>query len=65
MFKKNSPKQVLKIHFCCKSKELERNKEETKREFRENSDDLHFMLIRYEKDKSLYINDTLIDVHNE
>ena len=31
---------------CCKSKELERNKEETKREFIGNSDDLHFMLIR-------------------
>ena len=25
---------------CCKSKELERDKEETKREFRGNSDDL-------------------------
>ena len=31
---------------CCKSKELERNKEETKREFRGNSDDLYFMLIK-------------------
>ena len=51
---------------CCKSKELERNKEETKREFRGNSDDFYFMLIRpiyrlySEKAKSLYINDTLI-----
>ena len=31
---------------CCKSKELERGKEETKREFRGNSDDFYFMLIR-------------------
>ena len=31
---------------CCKSKELERDKEETKREFRGNSDDFYFMLIR-------------------
>ena len=32
---------------CCKSKELERDKEETKREFRGNSDDdIYFMLIR-------------------
>ena len=31
---------------CCKSKELEINKEETKREFRGNSNDIHFMLIR-------------------
>ena len=31
---------------CCKSKELERNKEETNREFRGNSDDFYFMLIR-------------------
>ena len=31
---------------CCKSKELERNKEKTKREFRRNSDDLYFMLIK-------------------
>ena len=30
---------------CCKSKELERDKEETKREFRGNSDDHYFMLI--------------------
>ena len=30
----------------CKSKELERKKEETKREFRGNSDDLYFMLIK-------------------
>ena len=50
---------------CCKSKELERDKEETKREFRGNSDDFYFMLIRpiyrlSEKAKSLYINDTLI-----
>ena len=29
---------------CCKSKELERDKEETKREFRGNSDDLYFTL---------------------
>ena len=36
--------QLIKI--CCKSKELERNKEETKREFRGNSDDLYFMLIK-------------------
>ena len=36
----------LKINYCCKSKELERNKEETKREFRGNSDDLYFMLIK-------------------
>ena len=31
---------------CCKSKELERDKEETKREFRGNSDYFYFMLIR-------------------
>ena len=31
---------------CCKSKELERNKEETKREFRGNYDDFYFMLIK-------------------
>ena len=31
---------------CCKSNELERDKEETKREFRRNSDDIYFMLIR-------------------
>ena len=31
---------------CCKSKELERDKEETKREFRGNSDDFYFMLIK-------------------
>ena len=31
---------------CCKSKELERDKEETKREFKGNSDDFYFMLIR-------------------
>ena len=31
---------------CCKSKELERDKEETKREFRGNSDDIYFMLIK-------------------
>ena len=31
---------------CCKSKELERDKEETKREFGRNSDDFYFMLIR-------------------
>ena len=31
---------------CCKSNELERDKEETKREFRGNSDDFYFMLIR-------------------
>ena len=36
-------KKTLK---CCKSKELERNKEETKREFRGNSNDLYFMLIK-------------------
>ena len=35
-----------KNYFCCKSKELERDKEETKREFRGNSDDFYFMLIR-------------------
>ena len=33
-------------HTCCKSKELERDKEETKREFRGNSDDVYFMLIK-------------------
>ena len=32
-------KLVLMIT-CCKSKELERNKEETKREFKGNYDDL-------------------------
>ena len=31
---------------CCKSKKLERDKKETKREFRGNSDDLYFMLIK-------------------
>ena len=31
---------------CCKSNELERDKEETKREFRGNYDDFYFMLIR-------------------
>ena len=31
---------------CCKSNELERDKEEIKREFRRNSDDFYFMLIR-------------------
>ena len=36
----------LKIQNCCKSKELERDKEETKREFRGNSDYLYFMLIK-------------------
>ena len=45
---------------CCKSKELERDKEETKREFRGKSDDFYFMMIYSEKAKSLYINDTLI-----
>ena len=30
---------------CCKSNELERDKEETMREFRGNSDDHDFMLI--------------------
>ena len=29
---------------CCKSKELERDKEETKREFRGNSDDLQHVI---------------------
>ena len=37
---------MILINICCKSKELERNKEETKREFRGNSDDLYFMLIK-------------------
>ena len=37
--------QRIVLITCCKSKELERNKEETKREFR-NSDDLYFMLIK-------------------
>ena len=36
----------LCLFLSCKSKELERNKEETKREFRGNSDDIYFMLIR-------------------
>ena len=31
---------------CCKSNELERDKKETKREFRGNYDDIYFMLIR-------------------
>ena len=39
-------KLLLLFKFCCKSKELERDKEETKREFRGNSDDFYFMLIR-------------------
>ena len=39
-------KNCLVMSCCCKSKELERNKEETKREFKGNSDDLYFMLIK-------------------
>ena len=39
-------KNSLQCIYCCKSKELERDKEETKREFRGNSDDFYFMLIR-------------------
>ena len=38
-------KKWFKGKFCCKSNELERDKEETKREFRGNSDDYYFMLI--------------------
>ena len=38
--------KILKIFYCCKSKELERDKEETNKEFRGNSDDFYFMLIR-------------------
>ena len=34
----------LKLTICCKSKELERDKEETKREFRGNSDDLQYVI---------------------
>ena len=41
------PPIIYKVfNFYCKSKELERDKEETKREFRGNSDDLYFMLIK-------------------
>ena len=42
--KKNKKKK--KKQKCCKTKESERNKEETKREFRGNSDDVYFMLIK-------------------
>ena len=38
--------KTKKYYYCCKSKELERDKEETKREFRGNSDDFYFILIR-------------------
>ena len=43
---KNQKVLVINNIICCKSKELERDKEETKREFRGNSDDLYFMLIK-------------------
>ena len=44
VFNKSNKKKAL--YFCCKSKDLERNKEETKREFRGNSNDIYFMLIK-------------------
>ena len=39
-------RKLRKKENCCKSKELEGDKEETKRELRGNSDDFYFMLIR-------------------
>ena len=43
---KKEKKIEIKVKTVVNQRNLERDKEETKREFRENSDDLYFMLIK-------------------